>query len=168
MNFQRHKSALLEIKKLSIVLSDEIYSRPLDILSGSSIGQHMRHIVEFYTCLLSQLHRQIINYDQRTRNQLIEEYPLSCALAIDDILAQLDEFTLKLEPKTLRFENCNFDTDMGINQITTSFSRELAYCLDHCIHHQYFIKIGLISLELGHYLHGEFGISPSTLMHRKS
>jgi hypothetical protein len=57
---------------------------------------------------------------------------------------------------------------MGINQIVTSFSRELAYCLDHCIHYQYFIKIGLISLELGHYLHEEFGIAPSTLMNRKS
>ena len=64
-------------------------------------------------------------------------------LAIDEILAQLDEFASDFESKPLRFENCNFDTDMGINQIATSFSRELAYCLDHCIHHQYFIKIGL-------------------------
>jgi len=75
MNFQSHKSALLEIKKLTLVLSDEVYSSPLDILSGSSIGQHMRHIVEFYTCLLSQQQGQIINYDLRARNQLIEEYP---------------------------------------------------------------------------------------------
>lgn len=168
MNFQSHKSALLEIKKLTLVLSDEVYSSPLDILSGSSIGQHMRHIVEFYTCLLSQQQGQIINYDLRARNQLIEEYPKSCALAIDEILAQLDEFASDFEAKPLRFENCNFDPDMGINQIATSFSRELAYCLDHCIHHQYFIKIGLVSLELGHYLHEEFGIAPSTLMYRKS
>lgn len=166
MNFQSHKSALLEIKKLTIVLSEEVYSSPLDILSGSSFGQHMRHIVEFYTCLLSQ--EQVINYDLRTRNQLIEEYPKSCALAIDEILAQLDEFSSDFESKPLRFENCNFDTDMGVNQIATSFSRELSYCLDHCIHHQYFIKIGLVSLELGHYLHEEFGIAPSTLMQRKS
>lgn len=168
MNFQSHKSALLEIKKLTMVLSDEVYSRPLNILSGSSIGQHIRHIVEFYTCLLSQQQLQVINYDLRKRNQLIEEYPKSCALAIDEILARLDELTSELKPKPLRFENCNFDTDMEINQVSTSFSRELAYCLDHCIHHQYFIKIGLVSLELGHYLHEEFGIAPSTLMHRKS
>ncbi|MDG1823505.1 MAG: DinB family protein [Flavobacteriaceae bacterium] len=168
MNFQSHKSALLEIKKLTIILSEDVYSRPLDTLSGSSIGQHMRHIVEFYTCLLSQLQGQVINYDLRKRNQLIEKLPKSCALAIDEILVQLDEFASKFESKPLRFENCNFDTDMGINPITTSFSRELVYCLDHCIHHQYFIKIGLVSLELGHCLHEEFGVAPSTLMHRKS
>ncbi|MDG1685523.1 MAG: hypothetical protein P8H63_05740 [Flavobacteriaceae bacterium] len=168
MNFQSHKSALLEIKKLTIVLSDEVYSRPLDILSGSSIGQHMRHIVEFYTCLLSQQQGQVINYDLRTRNQLIEKYPKSCALAIDEILAQLDEFESDFESKPLRFENCNLETDMEFSGITTSYKRELVYCLDHCIHHQYFIKIGLISLELGHYLHEDFGIAPSTLMHRKS
>ena len=168
MNLQSHKSALLEIKKLTILLSDEVYSRPLNILSGSSIGQHMRHIVEFYTCLIAQHEQQVINYDLRTRNQLIEQYSKSCALAIDEILAQLDEFASDFEAKPLRFENCNFDSDMGINQIATSFSRELAYCLDHCIHHQYFIKIGLVSLELGHYLHEEFGIAHSTLIHRKS
>ena len=148
MNFQSHKSALLEIKKLTIVLSDEVYSKPLDILSGSSIGQHMRHIVEFYTCLLSQQQGQVINYDLRTRNQLIEEYPKSCALAIDEILAQLDEFASDFSKPLLKIVIL-----IMTNQIVTSFSRELAYCLDHCIHHQYFIKIGLVSLELGHYLH---------------
>ena len=109
MNFQSHKSALLEIKKLTIVLSDEVYSKPLDILSGSSIGQHMRHIVEFYTCLIAQHEQQVINYDLRTRNQLIEQYSKSCALAIDEILAQLDEFASDFEAKPLRFENCNFE-----------------------------------------------------------
>ena len=168
MNFQSHKSALLEIKKLTMVLSDEFYSSPLDILSGSSIGQHMRHIVEFYTCLLSQQQGQVINYDLRTRNQLIEEYPKSCALAIGDILAQLDDFASDFESKPLRFKNCNLETDMEFSGVTTSFKRELVYCLDHCIHHQYFIKIGLISLKLGHYIHEDFGIAPSTLMHRKS
>lgn len=168
MNLQSHKSALLEIKKLAILLSDEVYSSPLEILSGSSIGQHMRHLVEFYICLLSQLQGQIINYDLRTRNQLFEEYPKSCALAIDEILTQLDKFASDFESKPLQFENFNFDTGTGINQIATSFSRELAYCLDHCIHHQYFIKIGLVSLKLGHYLHEDFGIAPSTLTHRKS
>ena len=168
MNFQSHKSALLEIKKLTIFLSDEIFSRPLDILSGSSIGQHMRHIVEFYTCLLSQQDKQVINYDLRKRNQLIEEYPKSCALTIDEILAHLEELESNYESKPLRFENCNLDIGVESNQITTSFSRELAYCLDHCIHHQYFIKIGLISMDLGHYLHEDFGVAPSTLMHRKS
>lgn len=168
MNLQSHKSALLEIKKLTILLSDQVYSRPLDILSGSSIGQHMRHIVEFYTCLIAQHEQQVINYDLRTRNQLIEQYPKSCALYIDEILAQLDELAINFEPKSLRFENCNFHTGIESDRITTSLSRELAYCLDHCIHHQYFIKIGLISLELGHFLHEEFGIAPSTLIHRKS
>ena len=105
---------------------------------------------------------------QENKDLLIEEYPKSCTLAIDDILAQLDEFASDFESKTLRFENCNLETEMEFSGVTTSFKRELVYCLDHCIHHQYFIKIGLVSLELGHYIHEDFGIAPSTLMHRKS
>jgi hypothetical protein len=168
MNFQSHKSALLQVKKLTIVLSEEVYCRPLHVLSGSTIGQHIRHIIEFYTCLLSQQQKQVINYDLRKRNQLIEEYPKSCALAIDEILAKLDEFSAEFESKPLQFENCNLKTDIKFSRITTSLERELVYCLDHCIHHQYFIKIGLTSMKLGHYLHEDFGIAPSTLIHRKS
>ena len=68
MNFQDHKSALLEIKNICLILSDEIYAKPLNILTGRSIGQHIRHIIEFYHCLLSQANKSVVNYDLRKRD----------------------------------------------------------------------------------------------------
>ncbi len=43
------KQNLLELKELLQKLSEEQYSRPSEILSGASIGQHLRHVLEFYT-----------------------------------------------------------------------------------------------------------------------
>jgi len=168
MNFQDHKSALLEIKNICLILSDEIYAKPSDILTGSSIGQHIRHIIEFYHCLLSQANGSVINYDLRKRNNLIEKSGLSSAQFIDHILDQFEELDSKCDQQSLQFENCLYKSKGKKNRILTSFARELAYCLDHCIHHQYFIKIGLHSVDQKHILHDEFGIAPLTLMYRRS
>lgn len=168
MNFQDHKSALLEIKNICLIVSDEIYAKPLDILTGSSIGQHIRHIIEFYHCLLSQANKSVINYDLRKRNSLIEKSGLSSAQFIDQILDQFEELDSKCDQQSLQFENCLYKSKGKKHRILTSFARELAYCLDHCIHHQYFIKIGLHSVDQKHILHDEFGIAPSTLIYLRS
>ena len=53
-------------------------------------------------------------------------------------------------------------------QINSSFERELLYCLDHAIHHQALIKIGLKELDLDHLIAREFGVAYSTLRHRQN
>ena len=87
---------------------------------------------------------------------------------IDHLLDQFEKLDSNLDQQSLQFENCLSQSEGKKHRILTSFSRELAYCLDHCIHHQYFIKIGLHSVDQKHILHDEFGIAPSTLMYRRS
>ena len=48
----------------------------------------------------------------------------------------------------------------------SSFERELLYCLDHAIHHQALIKIGLKELHLSHLVSPDFGVAYSTLRYR--
>ena len=38
--------------------------------SDGSIGQHTRHIIEFYECFSEGLDKGLINYDARRRNPL--------------------------------------------------------------------------------------------------
>ena len=65
----------LTIEELTGVLSklpQEDYTRPCAALSDSTIGQHVRHIIELFQCLLNQYDGGVINYDLRERNQAIE------------------------------------------------------------------------------------------------
>jgi hypothetical protein len=50
--------------------------------------------------------------------------------------------------------------------ISTSFERELVYCLDHAIHHQALIKIGLKELDCVDLVNGNFGVAYSTIRYR--
>ena len=50
----------------------------------------------------------------------------------------------------------------------TYVDRELLYCLDHAIHHQAFIKIGLKELQIADLVEDDFGVAYSTLRYRAS
>lgn len=135
-------------------LDDEAYSAPCAALGNSSIGQHTRHIIELFQCLLNQYEVGTICYDKRERNTKIEtetEYAIFC---IKNIQNQLFK-----ENKTLNL--VQFDTEIASN-----YHRELLYNLEHCIHHQALIKVAVLALEDIH-LCPSFGIAPSTLAYRK-
>ena len=54
-------------------LSEEQYQAPLDLFNGSSIGQHTRHIIEFYQCLNASFQQEVsVCYEERKRNLAIE------------------------------------------------------------------------------------------------
>ena len=56
-------------------ISPDVYATPLDLLFGASIGQHTRHFVEFYQCLIDQNEKGEINYSKRLRDPQLEEDP---------------------------------------------------------------------------------------------
>ncbi|MBC8109710.1 MAG: hypothetical protein H7Y04_01480, partial [Verrucomicrobia bacterium] len=64
--------ALQPLVRLLEKLSNEEYQQPLAVFSGSSIGKHLRHIAEFYECLLTGIPNGVIDYDARKRNPDIE------------------------------------------------------------------------------------------------
>ena len=47
------KENLLQIKDLLQVIKTEHFTKKTEVLSGSSVGQHIRHILEFYLLLVS-------------------------------------------------------------------------------------------------------------------
>ncbi|MCA1746680.1 MAG: hypothetical protein LC655_03220, partial [Bacteroidales bacterium] len=50
--------------------------------------------------------------------------------------------------------------------ISSSVGRELAYCIEHSIHHQAIIKAGLIDLNCTELVSSEFGVAYSTIRYR--
>ncbi|GIV34221.1 MAG: hypothetical protein KatS3mg031_1756 [Chitinophagales bacterium] len=150
---------LLANQALIKQLSAEQYCHPLSVLSGFSIGQHFRHIIEFYLCLFGQLESGTICYDERKRDVRIESNPEFAIQCIESILADLQQ--LQTDKRlTLKFNlSCEDDTPVYGD---TSLCRELAFVMEHSIHHQALIKIGLSHFP-GITVDEQYGVAPSTI-----
>ncbi len=138
------------------------YARPLDVFSGSSLGQHTRHWIEFFQCLLGQkCNEEIICYDKRERNLALENDPNQAIQALDAIeklLSQAEiEGNLLLESEM---------TDGTTVLLPTSFIRELWFVIEHAVHHLALIKVGLKTEFPDWLIPKHFGVANSTLRHQ--
>jgi uncharacterized damage-inducible protein DinB len=157
--FQTSQNNLKElIQVLQDLPDNEIYWNPISSLSGASIGQHTRHIIELYQCLLNGYAVGIVNYDNRKRDNLLEtnrEAAIEALLGIATVIEQPDkEMTIQCD-----------SLESGL-LIKSNYYREVYYNLEHCIHHQALIKVGLVTIGL-HAVPEQFGVAPATTQYRK-
>ncbi len=160
------RQTLNELNSVVALMDDKQFSKPLTIFSGSSIGMHARHIIEFYQCLLSQYENSpIVNYDKRQRDLLLESNLEYFTFTVNILIETLEE----LDKNRLNYPlSITSDSEHGnAALISSSLARELHYNLEHTIHHAAFIKIGVLSLMPDAELPKTFGIAPSTLRYQK-
>lgn len=150
---------LKQLQAILEKLNNEQYSRPLNILTNSSIGAHVRHILEFYICLIRK-ERNEINYDKRDRNKRLEEDRSYCLQMIPAIISTLE--TYKDDHEILLRSNFS-ETSEEVIELKTSLFRELAYCLEHSVHHEAIIKIAINSLCNEIDMIEKFGVAASTV-----
>ena len=137
------------------------YSAPCKALSHASIGQHTRHIIEMFQCLLIGYESGVVNYEKRKRDSSIENDKEVALQKLQEITAGLEQ-----ENKALTMEaSYREDTDELVT-IQTNFYREIAYNLEHTIHHMALIKVGILQLT-DMTLPEEFGVASSTTKHKK-
>lgn len=141
------------------------YAKPIDLLFGSTIGQHTRHYIEFYQCMIAQGSAgDTINYDRRLRNKAIQRQPEAALQAMEAICEALLQGQ---ETSTLAFE-ADFSQDgSACLRLESNFHREWIYNIEHTIHHLAIIKIGL-KLEIPDLILPEnFGVAPSTIRYKQ-
>lgn len=158
---------ITNLKQLQTILeklSNEQYARPLEILSNSSIGAHVRHILEFYICLIRKDQKGIC-YDKRDRNKRLEEDRSYCLQMIPAIISPLE--TCIADQKLLLSSNFSEKSDEVV-ELKTSLFRELAYCLEHSVHHEAIIKIAINSLCHEIEMVETFGVAASTVRFNNS
>ena len=156
---------LLQIKDLLGKLSEKNYRQQIDILSGATLGQHIRHILEFYLLLVSGSFSGIISYDKRKRDIRIEENPKLAIQTIDQLIKGLDTLD---EKQLVKFEGDYTADGKKQNLINSSVGRELAYCIEHSIHHQALLKTALIVIGLQTLIDENFGVAYSTIRYRNN
>lgn len=156
-----------QITDLLNALDQGPYTQALPVLSGSSIGQHLRHILEFYVCLFEGSHRGVVDYSSRKRDEAISENPanaLVLMVQLSAFLAEADENKLlRIKPDYSADEEQTDDA-----AYTSSLGRELQYAYDHAVHHLAMIRIGLKLYfpEVPEPAH--LGVAPSTIRFQKN
>src|ERR1700735_5876547 len=66
------RELLLQLLDVLQQLSDRQYTTPIHLLSEATIGQHIRHIIEFFQELDHGYEHGRVNYDRRKRNHMLE------------------------------------------------------------------------------------------------
>ena len=158
MLIQSIKNNLSENIELLRQLTNEEFMQKNPELSNATIGEHMRHIIELFGCLLENYDYGLINYDDRKRDLLLQTDKNEAIAIIEKYLLELDKPN---KPLSLT-HNCFSPIEL----LQTNYFRELIYNLEHSIHHQALIKVALHSLP--HIkIPSSFGVAPSTLEYRK-
>jgi hypothetical protein len=151
-------NSLDELVDLLNQLSEKEYSSSCFELSGASIGEHTRHIVEMFQCLNQNYDLGIVNYDKRERNVLIQTNTDFALQMILDVKNSIQKEDKKLELQQM--------IDGTAIKIQSNYYRELLYNLEHCIHHQALIKVAILKFE-NVAVNDNFGVARSTVEYRK-
>jgi hypothetical protein len=142
-------------------LSADEYAQPCRNLYSNTIGQHVRHIIELFQCLEKGYVDGLVNYEKRERDIIIENDKKLAEKLLHDIHAVLNK-----PNKELVLEACYDDMSNEQLSLATNYYREIAYNLEHTIHHMALIRTGIS--EVSNILVPEdFGVATSTIKYRK-
>lgn len=133
------------------------YSRPL---FDSSIGQHLRHILDIYQALIRNKQDNIIDYDIRLRGIPLETDRCDALTTLKAVREWLTELT----PDDMR-RSISISTEVAISEqhsalFQTSFGRELFFASNHTIHH--LALMVTLAKVLGCQVSNGYGVAPAT------
>ncbi len=167
MNLKQETAGVIQqIGGLLERLDDKMYAESLDIFSNSSIGQHIRHIYEFYDCLVHGAATGVVNYDKRERNLQIQSETTYCNYAFQELLPAIENLDIQQEVKIE--QGVDLSDQLSGETIQSSTGRELMYALEHAIHHLAIIKMGLRIHFPDFQVDENLGVAPSTIEYRKA
>ena len=142
-------------------LSATEYAQPCKTLRSNTVGQHVRHIIELFQCLEKGYNDGTLNYEKRKRDTLIESDKRIAENLLNQIHAGLNK-----PNKELMLEACYDDISNERLTLTTNYYREIAYNLEHTIHHMALIRTGITEIS-NISVPEDFGVATSTIKYRK-
>jgi len=156
---------LSQLTDLVRQITEHDFVKPVDSLGNSTIGQHLRHTLEFFICLEQGFEKGIVNYDKRAHDKLIESDKF-IALAI---LSKINEFITSQHADKALILEAGYDLDKEeFVTINTNYLRELVYNIEHAVHHMAIMKIGIREVAPYVKLSHDFGIAASTIRYQEA
>jgi hypothetical protein len=156
------RHTLVQLSGSLELMTQEEFVQPCVHLSNSTIGQHVRHVIEMFQCLELGYETGSVNYELRKRDPLMETKK-DVALAALQLIFE----GFKKPDKALVLEGFYNDHSETLLQIPTNYYREIIYNLEHTIHHMALIRIGIRELKQIELPEG-YGVASSTVKHKRT
>lgn len=123
----------------------------------SSIGSHMRHILDFYNCVLNRDSNNRIDLTARCRNKDVENCCNGAKEYLNSIIRKLENFNEDLNEMVIVTD------DLGLGKIDISYTLAAVFSQanSHTIHHYAIINYILDGLQIN-LEDGELGYNPTT------
>lgn len=143
------------------LLNGEQYRKPCRNLGDAFIGQHVRHVIEMFQCLDRGYETGCVDYESRRRDPDMESDPAVALRMLDGIMKGLDR-----PDRALLLVGSYSETGDEPIRIDTNYRREVAYNLEHTIHHMALIRVGLREVSDVEVPEG-YGVASATVKHRR-
>jgi hypothetical protein len=154
------QNVFVQLSESLVQLTNEEYVQPSKILFNASIGQHVRHIIELFLCLEKGYESGIVNYEKRKRDYQIETNKELAIQLLKEIYHRLERPNIDLV-----MEAEDYEDKAEVVSIPSNYYREIAYNLEHTIHHMALIRVGINEVS-SIKLPQEFGVAYSTIKYR--
>ena len=126
--------------------------------SSSSIGKHIRHIIDHYTCFFRTLTDSYVDYDNRARASELETSTDAASGLLKRIVHQLSN--LRVFTPGQIYVTISIASDEKAAPVESSLQRELLFLQSHTLHHMAVIQL-MLDL-LGSQVEPGFSYAPST------
>ena len=126
---------------------------------SGTVGAHVRHCLDHVRALVSQIDSGELTYDSRLRGTGVETEPGVAVEEIDRLCAELQQLERAPLDAPVRLQSM-IERDGAAVKTTSTLGREVAFVIQHTIHH---LAIVAVLLEqLGVRVPSDFGLAPST------
>lgn len=140
------------------VLSDEEYSNTSIAPYNSSIGGHIRHVLDVFDCIFEGMESQNINLINRKRDENAEMFTKNGIVYINKVIQKLHQLEGEDFNKIVKVTD---DLGQGTETVNYTLASALIQAHSHAIHH--FASVGYIIAQLGIELpNDDFGFNPTT------
>ena len=153
-----------QLKVVTQQIQENDFVFPSEILNGSTLGQHVRHTLEFFICLQDSYELGVVNYDKRNRDKKIENSPIEATTTIEALKKFLVD--TPANKKLVLEGSYTPDANSEVFSIDTNFFRELIYNIEHAIHHMALLKIGIRDVASYVSIPENFGVASSTVRYQ--
>ena len=131
----------------------------------SSIGAHMRHILDRFQCFFTGLESGLIDYDDRNRDPVLERDMALCRNSIKYMASCFRDLLAKTTGQA-EIKVREAVDDMGPSIcLNSTVERELMALVTHSTHH--LAIIAMLMRTFGYDLDKDFGKAPSTIVYQR-